>query len=260
MAANRMLDTQNYKAVLRYVGTRFSGWQVQPGLRTVQGEIMAALGRMAGRPVPVHGASRTDAGVHALGQVCSFRWDADCDPERLRRSLSRMLGPEIRFESIEAVPEDFHARKSARAKRYRYTLTTAREPDPFSAPFAWQAPRRTDLDLLRRLCSRVEGERDFAGFESSGAASNRFTVRTLFSVCLAEGGLVAPIDARDLWRLEFHGNGFLYKMVRNITGTLVDVARGHLPESRIDEILASPGPYLGYTAPARGLTLTEVIY
>ena len=255
-----MPEPITYKAVVRYVGTNFSGWQVQPGERTVQGEIAGAIATIAREPVRLHGASRTDAGVHALGQVCSFAMPIVTDPERLRRSLSRMLGPEIRVVSIESAPDGFHARKSARAKRYWYALDFGREPDPFSAPFAWHAPRDLDLDRLRALCARFEGERDFAGFEGSRAAPKRSTVRTLYSLRLEKGGVIQAPDADGISRLEFHGDGFLYKMVRNITGTLLDVARGHLPESRIDELLASPGPYHGYTVPAQGLTLMEVEY
>ncbi|GMV94798.1 MAG: tRNA pseudouridine synthase A [Candidatus Hydrogenedentota bacterium] len=255
------MDTEtNYKAVVRYVGTGFAGWQVQPNARTVQGELMEALSRITGNPVTVQGASRTDAGVHALGQVCSFALAEPADSERLRRSLSQMLGPEIRVVSMETADAGFHPRKLATAKRYWYALDLGREPDPFSAPFALHAPRDIDVCRLRTLCARFEGERDFAGFEGSRAAPKHSTVRNLYSVSLNKGGVVQAPDAVDLWRLEFHGNGFLYKMVRNITGTLIDVARGHLPEPAIDERLASPGPYRGYTAPGHGLTLMEVEY
>ncbi len=255
-----MPETRNYKAVVRYVGSNFAGWQVQPTERTVQGEILAAVERIVGEPVPVHGASRTDAGVHALGQVCSFTLPDHVDPKRLRRSLSQMLGPEIRFESITPAPEGFHARKSARAKRYWYALDLNREPDPFCADFAWHAPRDLNLERLGNLCTKFEGEHDFASFEGSNASPKHSTVRTLYSLRLAKGGMIQTPDVENLWRLEFHGNGFLYKMVRNITGTLVEVARGHLPESRIDALLGSPGPYHGFTAPARGLTLMAVEY
>lgn len=255
-----MKGMQNYKAVVRYAGTPFSGWQVQPAERTVQGDLMAAMERIAGQPVPVHGASRTDAGVHALAQVCSFRWPKEVDPERLRRSLSAMLSPDIRIDTLEPAPEVFHARKSAKAKRYCYAFDTGREPDPFLAPYVWTAHRDTDVKLLREICGRLEGEHDFAGFESSRAAPKHSTVRTLYRVTLEEGGVMSHPSARDVWRLAYFGNGFLYKMVRNMTGTLMEIARGHLPQSRLEEALAAPGPYLGYTAPAHGLTLMEVLY
>jgi len=249
----------NLKATLRYDGAGFAGWQVQPGQRTVQGEIESALSRIASQRIAIHGAGRTDAGVHALGQVCSFQWPAPPDAQRLRRSLSSMLGPEIRVESVEAVPADFHARYAAVSKRYAYALALSGEPDPLSARHAWCVPWPVDVARLRELAARVVGEHDFAGFQCSGA-SVRSTVRTLHSVDVLQGGVVEPRDAADLWRIEFHGDGFLYKMVRNVTSTLVDVARGKAPEGRIEERLASPGPYQGHTAPAHGLTLLEVTY
>ncbi len=247
------------KAVVRYDGTGFAGWQVQPGERTVQGAIEEALSRIASRPVRIHGAGRTDAGVHALAQVFSCRWPGTPDPQRLRRSLSSMLSPEIRVEALEAVSPEFHARKSAVGKRYAYTLSLSREPDPFSARYAWCLRREIDLDRVQELVRRLEGEHDFAGFRSS-RASTKTTVRTIHRIELRPGGVVAPFDAQHLWTLHFHGNGFLYKMVRNITHTVVDIARGRIPESRLDELLRSPGPFQGHTAPAHGLALVAVEY
>jgi len=250
---------RNLKATVRYDGAGFAGWQVQPGQRTVQGEIEGALSRIASQRITIHGAGRTDAGVHALGQVFSFLWPVPPDPERLRRSVSNMLGPEIRLESVEVVAADFHARYSAVSKRYAYAISLSREPDPLSARYAWCVPWPIEIARLRELAQRMVGEHDFAGLQCSGA-SVQSTVRTLHAVEVLEGGVVAPFDAADLWRIEFHGSGFLYKMVRNITGTLVDVARGKLPEERLDALLASPGPYRGHTSPAHGLTLVEVRY
>ncbi|MBX7258935.1 MAG: tRNA pseudouridine(38-40) synthase TruA [Candidatus Hydrogenedentes bacterium] len=248
------------KAVVRYVGTGFAGWQVQPRQRTVQGALEEALRTISGQPVRVTGAGRTDSGVHALGQVCSFVWRANADLDQLRRSLSCMLAPEIRVLSIEPAPREFHARKSAAGKRYSYSLYLGPEADPFTAAYAWRVSPKLNLDRLASLCPLIEGEHDFAGFQSSGASEKLSTVRTLHSVRLAPGGVFSPLDARDLWRVEFHGNGFLYKMIRNIVGTFTEIARGALSESRIEERLSSPGPYRGLTAPAHGLTLIEVLY
>jgi len=253
------MTTRNIKAVVRYDGTSFAGWQVQPDLRTVQGEIEAALSQIASTPIRVHGAGRTDAGVHALAQVCSFQWPSGLPLTNLRRSLSKMLGPEVCVVHVEEVAQDFEARKSAQGKRYAYALSFKREPDPLSARYAWSVPWMIDTDRLAELASRFVGEHDFAGFQASGA-SVKSTVRIIHAIDLERGGIVTPSDASGLWRLVFHGNGFLYKMVRNITGTLIDVGRGFLPESRIEELLVSPGPFRGYTAPAHGLALLEVIY
>ena len=248
------------KAVVRYMGAGFAGWQVQPRQRTVQGALEEALRTISGGPVRVTGAGRTDSGVHALGQVCSFAWRAGADLEQLRRSLSCMLSPAIRVLSIEAASPEFHARKSAVGKRYCYTIYVGPEADPFTAPYAWRVSPRLDLGRLASLCGRIEGEHDFAGFQSSGAPEKRSTVRTLHAVRLERGGVFTPMDATDLWRVEFHGNGFLYKMIRNIMGTMTEIARGAVSDSRIDERFASPGPYRGLTAPAHGLALVEVLY
>lgn len=256
---NAAMDDRTLKAVVRYDGASFAGWQVQPGARSVQGDLQAALSRIAVRPVRVHGAGRTDAGVHALAQVASFQWPDIMPEDRLRRALSRMLSPDIRIESIHEAAPDFHARKSAIGKRYAYTLNLESEPDPLSARYAWCVNHALDLAAVERLAARLIGTRDFAGFQAGGAAV-RTTVRTIHSITLKRGGVIGPLDAPGLWRLEFHGNGFLYKMIRNITGMLIDIARGALPESTLDERLATPGPFKGHTAPAHGLTLLEVLY
>ena len=253
-----MTQTQ-LKAIVRYDGTDFAGWQVQPEERTVQGVIEAALEQIAGGPTRIAGAGRTDSGVHALGQVFSFAWDGAEPPEKLRRSLSQMLGPEIRIVSVEPVSEKFHAQRSASSKRYGYVIRRAAEPDPFSARYAWTVPWEIDRDCVAGLAARFVGEHDFAGFCSSGS-SVETTVRTIHSIELKPGGLVGPVDDADAWRIEFHGNGFLYKMIRNLVGTVIDIARGQTPESRLDELLQAPAPYLGYTAPAHGLFLMKVIY
>jgi tRNA pseudouridine38-40 synthase len=248
------------KATVRYVGAGFAGWQIQPTQRTVQGEIERALATIARRPIRVTGAGRTDSGVHAIGQVCSFACPEACDLEALRRSLSRMLSPEIRFDRIEPAAPDFNARHAAVSKRYMYTLYQGAESDPLTAGFAWRVSRHTDFDRLAALCREIEGEHDFAGFESSGATAKKSTVRTLFSVHLAPGGVITPLDGAGLWHVEFHGSGFLYKMVRNLMGTMAEIARGVLPASAVADRLAAPGPYRGHTAPAHGLTLVEVLY
>lgn len=249
----------NLKGIVRYDGTDFAGWQIQPDERTVQGELERALSQIAGKRIRVCGASRTDAGVHALGQVFSLHWPQEKPFERLPRSLSQMLGPEIRVERIEPAPADFDARKSARAKRYAYTFACQKERDPFWARYAWAIPWDVPLDRLESLLPRMEGEHDFAGFQSSGSPAS-CTVRTVHCLRLQRGGVVGPIEDAALFRIEFVADGFLYRMVRNITGTLIDIARGYRPESWLEERLASPGPFQGLSAPARGLALVEVYF
>ena len=247
------------KAVVRYDGAAFAGWQVQPDERTVQGCIQEALSRIANRPVRIHGASRTDAGVHAFGQVCSWDWPGDADLAALQRSLCKMLGPDMRIESLETAPSGFHARKSAHSKRYAYVLHLARHADPFVCRHAWTVPWELDFGLMNQLTERIAGQHDFAGFQGGGSDVKE-TVRTLFSVNLEPGLVVGPREVPGTWRIDFHGDGFLYKMIRNLTGTMVDIARGHLPLSRMEEMLNGPGPYHGHTAPPQGLFLLEVLY
>lgn len=250
---------RNLKIVLRYDGTDFAGWQVQPNQRTVQGELERALAQVAGERVAVQGAGRTDAGVHALGQVASCLWPKDGDLNVLHRSLAKMLGPDVLVLGVEEAAPDFEAGFSAQSKRYAYAFTTARFSDPFTVRYAWRVPHDLDLARLDRICARYVGTHDFAGFQCAGA-SVKTTVRTIHRVCRLPGGFVQTIDDSTCWRMEFFGEGFLYKMVRNLMGAAVDVARGALPEERIDELLASKGPYRGYTAPACGLALVEVGY
>ncbi len=247
------------KAVVRYDGTDFVGWQIQPNGRTVQQTLEETLARIAGTPVKIAGAGRTDSGVHALGQVFSASWPETVPLEKLHRSLNKMLSPEIRIESIEPMPDDFHASFSATGKRYAYTIDQAPYPDPFAARYAWTVAWPFERDRLAELAQMLVGEHDFAGFCCSGSAA-KTTVRTIHSITLHPGPVVGATDSTNAFHLVIHGNGFLYKMIRNIMGTLVDVARGHLPESTLHDRLEAPAPYRGYTAPACGLFMKEVIY
>lgn len=247
------------KCVVRYDGTDFSGWQVQPDRRTVQGTLQDALSTVAGQAIDIAGAGRTDAGVHALGQVFSCEWPSTVPLERLRRSLSKMLAPEIRVESAEEAAPDFHAGYSAKGKRYLYSVCTSPEPDPFARGYAWCFPWEIDRAEFQSLANMAVGEHDFAGFRGS-RASSKTTVRTIHSIEVRPGGVVGPLDREDMWHVEFYGTGFLYKMVRNLMGSLVDIARGRLSKEQIVEQLNSPGPYQGSTAPAGGLFMAEVLY
>lgn len=246
------------KGTIRYDGTRFHGWQIQNNAMTVQEALEKALSKIANQHIRVQGAGRTDAGVHALGQVFSCPWPRPLEP-RLRHALSKMLGPDIQISALEEVSADFNARFSAKAKRYIYAMDIGRAVDPFDARFAWHIPYQVDLDVIRRLLPTLEGEHDFAGFQSAGSQF-KTTVRTIHSIKLESGGLVTPCDADHLWRLVFHGNGFLYKMVRNITGTLIEIARGRYPEEFLATCLNSPGPFRGHCAPPQGLALAKVYY
>ena len=246
------------KCTVRYDGTDFSGWQRQENGRTVQGELEEALVRMAPTPVAIQGAGRTDAGVHALGQVFSCRWPGE-PPARLAHALSQMLGPEIRIESVEIAPPEFNARFDATGKRYVYTFDFSRSPDPLLARYAWHVPYRLDLSLLEQCLALVMGTHDFAGFQSTGNQMKN-TVRTLYKARLLPGGLLTPEDGQGVYKIELFGDGFLYKMVRNLCGTFIEVARGRFTTDFITESLARGGPFLGLCAPAKGLALAQVYY
>lgn len=254
-----MSEHTNIKAVLRYDGTDFSGWQIQPNARTVQEAIESVMSKISGEPIKIAGAGRTDAGVHALGQTFSCLWPDRIPLEKLQRSLNKLLEPEIRIESVEHVDDDFHASFSATGKRYAYALLSNQHPDPFSSRYAWNLGWRVSPAEVQEIAQIFVGEHDFAGFCCSGSEAET-TVRTLHGISVHPGLIVGPMDDESGWHIEYHGEGFLYKMVRNLTGTLIDVARGHLPESTLAERLAAPAPYRGYTAPAKGLFMKEVLY
>lgn len=246
------------RGTVRYDGGGFAGWQVQPHARTVQGVLEAAMSRIANQPVRVQGAGRTDAGVHAMGQVFSCNWPGPFPP-RLRGALARMLRPEVLVTELAEAPPGFNARFDAVGKRYAYSLDLGRDPDPFAARYAWHVHGALDVDLLRGLLPKLAGTHDFAGFQSTGSAREH-TTRTLFRVELLPGAVCGPCGGANLWRLELHGDGFLYHMVRNIAGTLVEIARGRFEPEFLDACLESPGPFRGHCAPAHGLTLMSVDY
>lgn len=245
------------KGIVRYDGTDFCGWQRQDNFRTVQEELEKALSTIANQPITIHGAGRTDSGVHAMGQTFSLVWPKDKNP-RLCHALSTMLAPEVQVISLEEVDPSFHARFSAVSKRYAYSMSLNREADPLAARYLWNIPFEVDLDVIRRLLPQLEGTHDFAGFQSTGHQA-KTTVRTLYAAKLVEGAAIGPMDGKNSWRIEYHGDGFLYKMVRNMTGTLIEIARGRFPESFLQKQLQEKAFY-GHCAPAQGLTMVEVYY
>jgi len=245
-------------AICRYDGTDFAGWQRQRNGLSIQQAIEDALRRLAGVPVVIQGAGRTDAGVHALGQAFSFCWPREHLP-RLRHALNDMLAPRIRIDRMLQVSPGFNARFRAVSKRYAYAFDLSRYADPLSARYAWHVPYPLDLDKIRRCLAILPGKKDFAGFQSAGNQM-KSTVRTLYSAELLPGGWNGARDNDRLWRVEFHGDGFLYRMVRNICGTLIEIGRGRFPESFMGEQLEQGAPFLGHCAPPHGLALMEVQY
>ncbi|HPU97092.1 MAG TPA: tRNA pseudouridine(38-40) synthase TruA [Candidatus Hydrogenedentes bacterium] len=246
-------------AFCRYDGTGFAGWQRQQNGIAVQQVIEDALSRLARQPVMIQGAGRTDAGVHALGQAFSFVWPHFNIPGRLKYALNDMLGPRIRIDRMFEVDPTFNARFKALSKRYAYAFDLSRFADPLSSRYAWHVPYPVDLDKIRSCLAILPGKKDFAGFQSAGNQM-KSTVRTLYSAELLQDGWNGARDNSNLWRIEFHGDGFLYKMVRNICGTLIEIGRGRFPVDFMREQLEQGPPFLGHCAPPHGLALVEVRY
>lgn len=261
---------RTFKVTLAYDGTDFYGWQVQPGKPTIQGELQAALGRITGEAPLPQGSGRTDAGVHALGQVASFALRAPIPPENLCRALNRTLPAAIRITNAEAVPAAFHARHSAVAKTYEYRIFRGELCPPFLARYVYACPWPLDLDALAESATIFLGEHDFKSFAASDPdsaareaaadeddAEPASTVRTIFS-SLWE---TQSTGDGELLVYRVRGNGFLHHMVRNLVGTMLDAGRGHLQVSDLPGILAARSrTAAGPTAPARGLYLHSVEY
>ena len=256
----------NWKLTLAYDGTDFYGWQVQPDRGTIQGTLAEAIGRVTGERVLPQGSGRTDAGVHARGQVASFWLEAAIPEESLRRALNRKLPESVRVLGAERVEAQFHARHSAKAKTYEYRIWRGEICPPWEARFAWALNWPLDVGRLHEAAALVVGTHDFTSFAASdpdlttrragddgGQGESAGNVRTIFeSEWRQEGELL-------IYRVR--GNGFLHHMVRNLVGTFVDVGRGAVEAGEIGAILeARSRGEAGPTAPARGLFLNRVEY
>jgi len=243
-----------FRLTLEYDGTDFLGWQAQaPGARTVQQTLESAAADLFGAPVAVAGAGRTDAGVHAEGQVASFAVVTGLEPRAIRKALNHRLPDDLAVVACEAVADGFDPRRDARAKRYRYVLWNGPERSPLRRRRAYAVPGRLDVGAMARAARAFEGEHDFAALQSTGSTV-RTTVRTVLrcEVAGAPGGEIA---------IEVEGTGFLRHMVRSLAGTLVEVGQGRRPEGSIPALLASRDrARAGPTAPAEGLTLVAVRY
>jgi tRNA pseudouridine38-40 synthase len=241
-----------YRLVIEYDGTRFSGWQRQPGQRTVQGVLESALHTILRQPTRLQGAGRTDAGVHAEGQSGSFETDVEVDTTRLRKGLTALSRPDVAVVEAAPAPEGFNARFDAVGKHYRYTIMARPSPSPLWAGRSYFVPTPLDLGKMRAAAAQLVGEHDFAGFRSADCGRET-TVRTLSRVSISR--------KRQLIQIDVEGTAFLKNMVRIIAGTLVDIGRGRLDVSRVAEVLSSGDrTRAGQTAPAQGLTLVEVFY
>lgn len=248
----------NFKLTIQYDGTDFHGWQIQDGLRTVQGELTTALSLIENRDVLVHGSGRTDAGVHAEGQVANVHLEKEVTPEKLRSAINGNVGKDLRVLWAETAPDDFHARYSAREKTYLYRIVNGPVLSPFWLRFAHQEARPLEIDLMRECARSLLGEHDWTAFSAAQSeAENR--VRTLTRLEIAECD-----DERAATRMieiRASANGFLRYMVRSLAGTLLAIGRGEMDQDNVAKALATGDrAIVGTTAPAKGLTLLEVTY
>ncbi len=244
----------NFCFILEYDGSDFEGWQSQPGEhRTIQDSLEDAIEQITGEKVRVDASGRTDAGVHALGQVVSVSLETELGPEVLMRGLNARLPQDIVVLECREVPADFHARRSARGKLYRYTLWNGPLRSPLRRRRSYAFPHALNLDRMRQAATDLVGTHDFASFAASGS-SVQTTVRTLSRVEIRGevGGEIV---------FEVEGGGFLRHMVRNLVGTLLEIGQDRRPGDGLAKLLEAQDRSLaGPTAPAQGLVLVEVLY
>jgi tRNA pseudouridine38-40 synthase len=244
------------KLILAYDGTAYAGWQVQAGDRTVQEALETALAKVTGEPIRVTASGRTDAGVHALGQVVAFRTASRLPPEVLRRALNAELPRDVAVLEAAEAPEGFHATLHARRKRYRYVIDNGPVRDVFCRHYAWHYPAPLDAAAMHRAAQCLVGCHDFSSFQTSGSP-RKTSVRTIYGITISRGN--APNYGRIT--VEVEADGFLYNMVRAIVGSLVRIGRGARPEAWLATVLAAADRRVaGPTAPPQGLFLVDVQY
>ena len=244
---------RNFKLTLCYDGGRYDGWQRQGNSEnTIQAKLETLLSRLLAAPIEVSGSGRTDAGVHAIAQVCSFRAETDQDCETLLSAIRRYLPEDIGAVALEEAPPRFHARLSCREKTYVYRIWNSEQPNVFERRWMLSHPERLDLEAMRRAADCLLGEHDFSSF-CANRRMKKTAVRTLKAIDIAaHGGEI---------RISLTGDGFLYHMVRIIVGTLLEVGEGKRESAEMTAVLeARDRMEAGPTAPAQGLTLWSVKY
>ena len=253
---------RNVLLTIEYDGSGFHGWQRQPEVRTVQGELERVLTRVCGVPIPINGTSRTDAGVHALGQRASFKGDFGIPTDRLMLAANNLLAGgmnsqrgvgDVRIIAAEEVPDDFHARFSSQGKLYRYIIRNCPDVDIFQRNYCYQVRKPLDIAVMTKAADYIAGTHDFKSFQAAGGQEKETTVRTIHSLnirCESENVII-----------EVSGDGFLYNMVRIIVGTLTEVGLGKKRPEDVRNIIESRDRQkAGHTAPAEGLYLVEIYY
>jgi tRNA pseudouridine38-40 synthase len=242
----------NIKLTIEYDGTNYHGWQMQPNGPTIQSVLEEAVSTFLGAPTRVTGSGRTDAGVHALGQVANFRCGCEPDLHRLRRGLTALTPTDISIKNAEIVPESFDARRDARSRTYEYRILNRPSPSPFYLNYAWHLHDTLDVRRMGKAVRCLEGEHDFSSFRASGCDAPH-PVRTVYRTSVDQNG--------DLVIFTIEATAFLRHMARSIIGTLVEVGVGQRPPKSFAELLeARDRTQAGPTAPPHGLFLVEVKY
>lgn len=242
----------NVKLIIEYDGTRYHGWQVQAKERTIQAVLERAVATFIGAPTRAVGSGRTDAGVHALGQVANFFSNKEFEPHRIQRALNALTPEDIAIKKVAIVPESFDARRDARSRLYEYRILNRPSPSPFYLRYAWHVHDALDVKAMREALVCLEGEHDFSSFRAAGCDAAH-PVRKIYRVSLDPAG--------DLLVFTIEATAFLRHMVRNMVGTLVEVGRGErTPEWFAELLQARDRTKAGPSAPAHGLYLVEVKY
>jgi len=244
---------RNIKLTIEYDGTGYHGWQIQPNYPTIQGVLQEKIGVITGERISLIASGRTDAGVHALGQVANFRTDRRISLCAIKRGVNSLLPDDIAIRRAEAVSDDFHARFSAKSKLYEYRIFSSLVPSPIERKFSWHVSRRLDLKGMRKAAQMLLGTHDFSSFRSAHS-DNLNPVRTLMALEIRE-------RRNHMISIRMRADAFLKQMVRNVVGTLVDVGRGKMDPENLGEILdARDRTKAGMAAPPCGLFLIEVEY
>ena len=243
---------RNIKLTIEYDGKDFKGWQKQPNKLNIQGEIEKAIENITGEKVELIASGRTDAGVHAMGQVANFKTNSNMPIEKIPIAINSQVKNSIRIQNAEEVDENFHSRFNCKKKTYRYVIDNSKYGSAIYRNISYHMPIKLDVEEMKKAIKYFEGEHDFKAFKSSGTSS-KSSVRTIYKADIITEGTNIAIDLT--------GNGFLYNMVRIIAGTLVDVGLRKIKPDDIPEIIASKDrTKAGKTLPPHGLMLLNVVY
>jgi len=264
----------NFKLVIEYDGTGFSGWQRQKKEKTIQGELESALGHILNQKIHIRGSGRTDAGVHALGQVAHFHADTSIDPMALKKGVNSLVKSAIVIHECSVVDETFHAQYQAVSKEYNYYILNRPDPCAIGRDFLWQVKRPLDLGRMNKCCDMITGVHDFKSFENTGSPKSSSTRQIFFAFfenVESFSTITAPNNGQsnrnvtpgenNFLVFKISASGFLKNMVRNLVGTLVDVGlKKNDPQEFKEILMAKDRSLAGKTAPAGGLFLKQVNY